>query len=143
MEEDKTQTDDSADYNGSVTASGRYGQRKGLVINMTDSSMHAAALNFVREVKASAEYRAYDAQLDRIKKQPELYERVNAFREKNFMIQNTEASDSLMDRIDELDREFEQLREEPAAADFFDAETSFCRMMQEVNMLIVKELDFE
>lgn len=110
---------------------------------MADSAMQAAALDYVRAIKASAEYRAYDIQLARIKKQPELYERVNAFREKNFMIQNTEASENLMDRIDELDKEFEQLRENPVAADFFDAETSFCRMMQEVNMLIVKELDFE
>lgn len=110
---------------------------------MTDTAMYSAAMDFVREVKASPEYREYDTQLTRIKEQPELYERVNAFREKNFMIQNTEESDSLMDRIDELDREFEQLREDPLAAGFFDAETSFCRMMQEVNMLIIKELNFE
>ena len=110
---------------------------------MSIRSMHDAAIDFVRAVKASEEYREYTVQLEKIKKQPELFERVNAFRRKNFQIQNTEDSEKLLDRMDELDEEYEQLREIPMAGDFFDAETSFCRMMQDIDIMIIRELDFQ
>lgn len=106
-------------------------------------TMRDAAMEFVRAVKDSREYREYALQLTKLKRQPGLYDRVNEFRQKNFMIQNMEDPDNLMDRMDELDREYEEIRENPIAEDFLEAETDFCRMMQEINMLVTKELDFD
>lgn len=105
--------------------------------------MQGAALDFVRAVKESAEYQEYEMQLAKIKRQPELYEKVNEFRQKNYVIQNMESSDDIMDRMEELEQEYEQLRDIPLVEDFLEAETSFCRMMQEINMFITKELDFQ
>lgn len=114
-----------------------------MVINMTDKRMNEAAATFVGNVKQSAEYLAYAAQLEEIKKQPELFEEVNAFRLKNFQIQNAYDGDELLERMDELDRESEWLRGNPLVGRFLEAEIAFCRMMQEVNMLIADQLDFE
>lgn len=110
---------------------------------MENGGMQKAALDFVGAVKASAEYQEYEMQLAKIKNQPELYEKVNEFRQKNFIIQNTENSEDILDRMEELEREYEEVREVPLVDDFLEAETSFCRMMQEINMFITKELDFQ
>ncbi len=110
---------------------------------MIENSLQISAMKFVDAIKSSDEYREYALQLGRLQKHPDLYKSVNAFREKNFMTQNTEDPEDLMDRMDELDSEYENLREIPLAADFFDADTSFCRMMQEVNSMVVEELDFQ
>lgn len=106
-------------------------------------TMQDAAMEFVRAVKQTREYREYVMQLDKLKLQPVLYQRVNEFRQKNFIIQNEENPDNLLDRMDELDREYEEIRENPIAEDFIEAETDFCRMMQEINMLVTNELEFD
>ncbi|WMC91569.1 YlbF family regulator [Kineothrix sp. MB12-C1] len=106
-------------------------------------SINDAAKEFVGAVRNSSEYREYVMQLNKIKNQPELYEKVNEFRRKNFIFQNEEESDDLLDRLEELDREYESLYDIPLVADFFEAETSFCRMMQDTTTLIVNELDFQ
>ena len=110
---------------------------------MADKHMHDAAVEFVSAVKQSKEYMEYEMQLTKMKMQPELYEKVNEFRQKNFVIQNTEDSEKLMDRMEELDREYEELRSIPLVEDFLEAETAFCRLMQEVNMFVTKELNFQ
>ncbi|MBR6770235.1 MAG: YlbF family regulator [Lachnospiraceae bacterium] len=110
---------------------------------MLDNQMQDATMEFIEALKRSASYREYETQLTRIKQQPELYGRVNEFRKKNFVIQNTEDEEKLLDRMDELDQEYEELRTIPLAEDFLKAETSFCRMMQTINMHIVRELDFQ
>lgn len=110
---------------------------------MTNNSIQDAVTTFVKAIKESEEYREYDMQLTKLKRQPELCERVNAFREKNFMMQNTEESEALMDAMEELEKEYQDLRENPMVGDFLDAETAFCRMMQDIDMRIIKELDFQ
>lgn len=110
---------------------------------MTDRHMHDAAVGFVSAVKQTKEYVEYEMQLTKIKMQPELYEKVNEFRQKNFAIQNTEDSEKLMDRMDELEHEYEELRSIPLVEDFLEAETAFCRLMQEVNIFITRELNFQ
>lgn len=110
---------------------------------MSESYTHSLAHNFVQAMKRSEEYREYEMQLTKIKQQPDLYEKTNEFRQKNFFIQNTEDAEHLMDRMEELDREYADLRSIPLVEDFLDAETSFCRMMQEVNLLVTRELNFQ
>ncbi|NLL76651.1 MAG: YlbF family regulator [Clostridiales bacterium] len=110
---------------------------------MTDISMRDASMKFVSAVRKSAEYCEYVMQLNKIKMQPELYSKVNEFRRKNFNFQNAEEGENLLECMEELDKEYESLREIPLVSDFLAAETSFCRMMQEATELIVKELDFQ
>lgn len=110
---------------------------------MIGNNLHISAMKFVDAIKSSDEYREYVLQLGRLQKHPDLYKSVNAFREKNFITQKTEDPANLMDRMEELDFEYENLRGIPLAADFFDADTSFCRMMQEVNMMVVEKLEFQ
>lgn len=102
-----------------------------------------AARTYIREVKQSPEYQEYETQLEKIQKEPELFDKVNEFRKRNFELQNSEYSDNLMDRVEELEREFASVREIPLVEDFLEAELAFCRMMQEAETLIATELDFQ
>lgn len=108
-----------------------------------DNHMRNTAMTFAQEVKQSEIYQEYEKQLARIKEQPELYEKVNEFRQKNFDIQNSEPPETMMERMEELEREYSWLREKAPVEDFLQAELAFCRMMQEIDALIVRELDFQ
>ena len=108
-----------------------------------DNHMRNTAMAFAQEVKQSESYQEYERQLARIKEQPELYEKVNEFRRKNFDVQNSEPPESMMERMEELEQEYSWLRENALVEDFLQAELAFCRMMQEIDVLIVRELDFQ
>ena len=55
---------------------------------------------------------------------------------------NTQGDD-LLAKLDAFEKEFEEFRANPLVDDFLRAELAFCRMMQEVNVQITAELDFE
>lgn len=110
---------------------------------MTDGHLRRIVMDFVRAIKGTQEFRDYKEQLERIKGQPELYDKANAFRQKNFAIQSNESGERLMERLEELEREFEEVRAIPLVDDFLAAELCFCKMMQEINELIWDEIDFQ
>ena len=49
---------------------------------MLDNRVEAAATKFVKSIKESDTYKAYYYQLERLKRNPELYEKVNEFRKR-------------------------------------------------------------
>lgn len=108
-----------------------------------DNHIRNTAMTFVQEIKQSEIYQEYVRQLERIKQEPGLYEKVNEFRKKNFDIQNSEPSENMMERMEEFEREYAWLRENAMAEDFLGAELAFCRMMQDVDAFIVRELNFQ
>lgn len=110
---------------------------------MLDRNMEYASGKFVKAVKDTEIYKKYYYQLEKIKRHPELYEKVNEYRRKNFEIQITSQEDDLFDKMDAFEKEYEKFREDPIVDDFLRAELAFCRMMQEVSIVIMEELDFQ
>ena len=110
---------------------------------MLDKQMEAASERFVRTVKQSEIYKKYMYQLEKIKRNPELFEKVNEFRQRNYEIQNTSQENELFEKMDAFEREYEKFRENPIVDDFLRAELAFCRMMQEINIYVTEELNFE
>lgn len=110
---------------------------------MLDHHMEAAAGKFVKAIKDTDVYKRYCYQLEKIKKSPELFEQVNEYRHRNYEIQNTSQVNELFDKMDAFEKEYEKIRENPIVDDFLTAELAFCRLMQEINMIITEELDFE
>ncbi len=110
---------------------------------MLDSHMETAVGGFIAAIKNTETYRKYRYQLEKIKENPELYEKVNEYRRRNYEIQNTSQMDELFQRLEVFEREYEKFREDPMVDDFLRAELAFCRLMQEVNTSIAYELDFE
>lgn len=110
---------------------------------MSDKEIIEAARQFADTIMTSDTYKEYLYQRERIKKQPELYEKVNEFRQRNFDLQNEADSDDIFDRMEAFEREYEKFREDPLVDSFLQAELAFCRMMQEVYVLLAEEIDFE
>lgn len=109
---------------------------------MTDSIVVKAVDNLVEEIKKSNTYMEYDFQRDKLKKQPELFNRVQEYRQRNFDLQNGSQGEDLFEKMDAFEKEYEEFLEIPLVDDFLNAELAFCRMMQEVNLRITTELDF-
>ena len=110
---------------------------------MIEDNMKAAARRYVKAIKETDCYVKYAAQLQTIQRYPEIYEQVNEYREKNYQIQNLTSQEKLFDAVDELEKEYAEFRKNPMVDDFLRAELAFCRMMQEVNIFTMQELDFE
>lgn len=111
---------------------------------MADSIVTKATENFIQEIMKTDIYKEYDFQKRKLKEQPELFEKVREFRQKNFAVQTADAQgDELLVKLEAVEREAEKLRENPLVDNFLSAELAFCRMMQEVNVRIMAGLDFE
>lgn len=133
MEKDETTPDDTSDYYGSLKGED----------SMLDSIVKKATGNFIEEIRKSGIYKEYDFQKKKLKMQPELFAMVAEFRQRNFALQKETPAEELFDKIEAFEREYEEFRANPLVDDFLRAELAFCRMMQEVNVLITAELDFE
>ena len=98
---------------------------------MLDQNIRNQAEQFVRDIRETDVYKSYTMQLARLKKNPELYKQVNDYRKLNFEMQNAVQVEDLFDKMDYFEK------------DFLKAELALCRMMQEINALIVDGLNFE
>lgn len=110
---------------------------------MLDTSVTNAVMALTKEIKKSHEYREYEIQLEKIKRHPKLYEEINDFRMKNYELQTQESGEELFDEMDRFEMEYRNFIENPIVSDFLRAELTFCRMMQELNLSVASELDFE
>jgi len=110
---------------------------------MLDNQMEMAVHKYVKAIKETEVYKKYSYQLEKIKKNPELFAQVNEFRRRNYEIQNTSQVDELFDKMELFEKEYEKFRENPIVDDFLRAELAFCRLMQEIGRIITSELDFE
>ena len=108
-----------------------------------DKKIAADTVKFVQSIKETETYQRYSAHLAKIKSEPELFDKVNEYRWRNYELQNTSQVDQLFDRMDAFEKEYEEFRENPLVDDFLDAELAFCRMMQDINVFITEELEFE
>lgn len=110
---------------------------------MLDNQVKLAVDNYVKEIKETEAYKNYRCQLEQVKAVPGLYEQVTEFRQRNYEIQNTVQADELFDKMEDFDREYEKFREDPVVDRFLRAEVAFCRMMQEISVLEMEQLDFD
>ncbi|MBQ9333623.1 MAG: YlbF family regulator [Lachnospiraceae bacterium] len=112
-------------------------------MSLSSEQIRMAAKEYAAKIQQTEIYRKYCLERERIKQDPELYAKVNAYRQATFELQNYTDQDQLFDRMDAYEKEYEGFRENPLVESFLQAELAFCRMMQELNILILDHLDFE
>lgn len=99
---------------------------------------------FMAAVKDTSDYKNFCVQRDKIKAQPELKAQIDEFRLKNFELQNSDDSDGkLFEKLEQLEKEYASVRENPLVSDFLEAELALCRMVQQINLQVVSALEFE
>lgn len=105
------------------------------------SNVDVALNELIQAIKTSEQYTEYKKQLTLVKEEPDLKEQIDAFRQQNFDLQNSQDCD--FNKIDEFEKKYKDFREKPLVSDFLAAELAFCRLMQEVDERIVEAVDFE
>lgn len=110
---------------------------------MLDQNIQNQTEQFVKEICETDVYKTYVMQLERLKKNPELYKQVNDYRKLNFEMQNASQVDDLFDKMDYFEKEYKQFCENVIVDEFLKAELALCRMMQEISALVVDGLNFE
>ena len=94
-------------------------------------------------IRGSEIYQEYLHQEELLAADPQLRERVRAFRARNFRLQN-EASDSeLFAVVDGIYHESRELRKNSQVNAYLDAELAYCKMMQRITRYLCDNLDFD
>ena len=128
MEKNQAQTNDYADYYGSV-----------VLMNQVDTCIE----QLIEAVLKSEEYQRYKNIKEKIKQQPEKERAIQNFRKRNFLLQKSKDNMDLFEEIDRLEQEFSLFRQEPLVEEYLTAELSVCRMVQKINLKLMEQIDFE
>lgn len=91
----------------------------------------------------SKEYQVYKNAEKALKEQRELYDAVNAFRKRNRQIQMYASDETVFDEMNQLTTEYGVVLRNHLVEEFLIAEQRLCRMMQDVYVLIGKNLEFD
>lgn len=107
--------------------------------------LHEQLDEFIVKLKHTKVYLEYEEQLRRLCEQPELKQRVDDFRRRNYEIQTQSYQDNMFDEMERFQKESEHLRDIPIVHDFLSAELALCRMIQRVTTTIVEAVseDFD
>ena len=94
-------------------------------------------------IKGSDIYQEYKRQEENLSRMPELKKRVDIFRGDNYRLQNECEKDELFDIVEQLARESQELRRQPAVNAYLDAELALCRMMQNICIRLTEGIDMD
>lgn len=91
-------------------------------------------------MKDDPDYKKFLAISEELEQEPELAKRVHAFRKKNYALQNSCADPE--QEMWEMNQEYQSLIRIPLVSEYFDAEASVCKMLQDIVDYIHKEIRF-
>ncbi|MCM1102380.1 MAG: YlbF family regulator [Clostridium sp.] len=95
----------------------------------------------IADILASEVYRDYKEQCDRVNARSGLKAQIDEFRTRNLELQTNGMT--TFEEIDNFERQYAELRDDPLVADFLAAELAFCRMMQDINLRITEAIHFQ
>ncbi len=112
--------------------------------NMNQKTQIEEALDgLICAIHESPEYKNYQDIREKVHEQPELEQRIHAFRKKNYVTQNSVDEWDLYERVDGLEREGAEIRRDPLVNTYLDAELAICRLFQKISWEIVRSIDFD
>lgn len=96
---------------------------------------------FIKAIKDTKIFTEYEEQKEHIKAYPDLKSRIDEFRERNYLLQNSGDTANLFEEMDRFNDEYAQFREIPMVHDFLEKELAYCRMIQYINEKVVWAFD--
>jgi cell fate (sporulation/competence/biofilm development) regulator YmcA (YheA/YmcA/DUF963 family) len=94
-------------------------------------------------IKQSDTYQEYQKQEQLIRMHPDLKTRVDALRATNFRLQNDVFCEELLDKTDQLSRDFVELRKIPEVNAYLDAERALCKQVQTICRTLIEGIDID
>ena len=107
------------------------------------TELNVAVEKLIDIIRDTEVYKEYERQKEKVNRIPDLKAKIDAYRIRNFEIQNLSGDDDVFQKIEDFEREYESFRENPIVSDFLSAELALCRMMQEINIRLTAALDFD
>lgn len=95
----------------------------------------------IADVLASDIYQEYTRQCDRVKAEPGLKAQIDEYRVRNLELQTN--GRTTFEELDNFERKYAGLRDNPLVGDFLAAELAFCRMLQDINLRLTEAIHFE
>lgn len=96
-----------------------------------------------KAVLESEEYKNYKRCSEELKKDADLYRRVNEMRRVNFDIQNNEDVADVYEVAEDMRQQYNELREMSQVRAFLNAEMSLGRMIQDIYRVVVRDVEFD
>ena len=78
-----------------------------------------------------------------VRKYPEKHARIQEFRKKNYLLQNSKEQIDLFVELDRLEQEYMDLYKDPLTSEYLASEVAVCRIVQQASREIIECLDFE
>lgn len=94
-------------------------------------------------ILTSDEYKEYKKLDNYIKTKPDLKRAVDEFRRENFRLQYSDDVEDVLSATEDLNRRFEDVRQQTMVNRYLTAEMCLCRMVQDVCLSIVEAIDFD
>ncbi len=107
------------------------------------SQINEALEGLIQAIWEGEEYKRYQEIRAKVHEQPELEQRIHAFRKKNYEVQNRANERALYDQVDGLEREGIEFRKDPLVNEYLNAELGICRLFQRINWELVQNMDFD
>lgn len=94
-------------------------------------------------LRGSEAYAAFREASRRVKEKPELRQKIDDFRKKNYLLQSNCDTYDLFEDMAELEKEYDFLRKDPLIRDYLIAELQMCRIIQRCANEILTSVDLE
>lgn len=94
-------------------------------------------------ISNSKEYLYYKECQKKLKKDKELYDKVNEFRKKNFELQSCKQDESTLQEAEQLYDQYQEYLNQESVIEFFDAERKICNIMRQVYDTLAEALEFD
>lgn len=95
-----------------------------------------------RKLPDTKEYNQYKNLLDRLRAKPDLYRRVGEFRRRSISVQLGDRANAIHAN-NELQNEFHDLQNNGLVNDFFVAEHQYCRMIRDLQEILLESAQIE
>ncbi len=107
-----------------------------------DPKINSSLEQLISSIKNSKIYRNYEEASREVSKEPGLQERIDEYRRNNFLIQQNNEGEELLQKLEEFELETAAFRYEPLVDKFLCAERDFVRLKQDIDNKMLSELEF-
>lgn len=111
---------------------------------MYSEEFEEALDGFIESILECNEYKDYEKSKNELMRYPDLKEKVDEFRQRNYELQTSNLDGNrLMEEMDKFERDYESFRSNPLVYKFLASELAFIKLMQYVYETITDSIEFE
>lgn len=107
-----------------------------------DEKIRSSLEALISNIKNSEIYRNYEEVREAVSREPGLQARIDEYRKNNFLIQQNNEGEELLQKLEVFELETAAFRAEPLVDKFLCAERDFVKLKQDIDNRILSELDF-